>query len=256
MQHSRKEMPAQGSPCPRTPQPPSSCPGRAAPTFTVRDVGGAVEVGAGVARAGDAMVLAELGLVGAHGAADAPVGGGVVVVARRAVHCGGGAGRRGRWGHLPGGSLPSPRPVASHHPRPAPGGAHARPRPQTQPRPWLTSCAGLRVCPSAGTGGQNRTVRCWKSGVGGGLGGGTEGTGVGPGVAAPRWGVSAPAWPRVAGAGVRPVASTGLSSERGGPPGAARQHRSGPSERWWGPGSRPAWVCLEARAAGPRTGWV
>lgn len=56
--------------------------------FTVRDVGGAVEVGAGVARAGDAMVLAELGLVGAHGAADAPVGGGVVVVARRAVHFG------------------------------------------------------------------------------------------------------------------------------------------------------------------------
>ena len=61
--------------------------GRAALTFAVCDVGGAVEVRAGVARTGDAVVLAELGLVGADGAADAAVGGGVVVVAGRAVHC-------------------------------------------------------------------------------------------------------------------------------------------------------------------------
>lgn len=83
---------------PGLPVPPTACPlprgpGRTAPTFAVRDVGGAVEVGAGVAWAGDAVVLAKLGLVGAGGAADAPVGGGGVVVARGAAHCGGGA----RW---------------------------------------------------------------------------------------------------------------------------------------------------------------
>lgn len=53
------------------------------------DVGGAIEVRAGVAWTGDTVVLAKLGLVGADGTADAPVGGGVVMVARGAVHCGG-----------------------------------------------------------------------------------------------------------------------------------------------------------------------
>lgn len=52
------------------------------------DVGGAVKVGARVAWAGEAVVLAELRLVCAHGAADAAVGVGVVVVTGGAVHCG------------------------------------------------------------------------------------------------------------------------------------------------------------------------
>lgn len=54
-------------------------------TFAVGDVGGAVKVGGGVPRAGDAVVLPELGLVGPRRAADAAVGGGVVVVSRSAV---------------------------------------------------------------------------------------------------------------------------------------------------------------------------
>lgn len=62
---------------------------RATLTFAVCDVGGPIKIGAGVARAGDTMVLAKLGLIGAHRTADAPVGGGVVVVAGGAVHCGG-----------------------------------------------------------------------------------------------------------------------------------------------------------------------
>lgn len=62
---------------------------RAALTFAVCDVGGTIKISAGVAWTGDAMVLAKLRLIGAHGTADAPVGGGIVVVARRAVHCGG-----------------------------------------------------------------------------------------------------------------------------------------------------------------------
>ena len=61
------------------------------------DVGGSVEVRGGVPRAGDAVVLAELGLVGPGRAADAAVGGGVVVVTRSAVHWGRGAGVRERW---------------------------------------------------------------------------------------------------------------------------------------------------------------
>lgn len=40
------------------------------------------------------MVLAKLGLIGAHRTADAPVGGGIVVVARRAMYCRGTCG----WG--------------------------------------------------------------------------------------------------------------------------------------------------------------
>lgn len=77
--------------------------GKAAPTFAVCDVGGAVEVCAGVARTGDAVVLAKLGLVGADRAADAPVGGGIVVVAGGAVHCGGGGtGGKGQAAFSPG----------------------------------------------------------------------------------------------------------------------------------------------------------
>lgn len=69
-----------------------------APTFAVGDTGGAVEVGAAAPWAGDAVVLAELRLVGADRAAHAAVGGGVVVVAGGAVHCGAG----GHWrGHSP-----------------------------------------------------------------------------------------------------------------------------------------------------------
>ena len=125
MRWAREESPASRSVSPRTrpevrahpalttcPQSPpgtrsSSAVGRAAPTFAVCDVGGAVEVCAGVARTGDAVVLAKLGLVGADRAADAPVGGGVVVVAGGAVHCGGGGGRWERAGGiLPGAPCP------------------------------------------------------------------------------------------------------------------------------------------------------
>lgn len=69
-------------------------------TLAVCDVGGTIKIGAGVARTGDAMVLAKLGLIGAHGTADTPVGGGIVVVSGRAMHCRGtggwGAGGRGQ----------------------------------------------------------------------------------------------------------------------------------------------------------------
>lgn len=107
-----------GSPrCP-TPRPV----GRAALTFAVCDVGGAVEVRAGVSRTGDAVVLAELGLVGANGAADAAVGGGVVVVAGGAVYCRGGK-RSG--GHSPWGSLPSMADSAEF---------------KALPHLWVTSC--------------------------------------------------------------------------------------------------------------------
>lgn len=56
-------------------------------TLALRDAGGAVEVGGGVSRAGDAVVLPELRLVGPHGAADAAVHRGVVVVTRRTLDC-------------------------------------------------------------------------------------------------------------------------------------------------------------------------
>lgn len=69
-------------PSPRTPPLP-----RVSLTFAVCDIGGPIKIGAGVARTGDAVVLAKLRLIGAHRTADAPVGGGIVVVARRAVHC-------------------------------------------------------------------------------------------------------------------------------------------------------------------------
>lgn len=81
--------------------------GGAAPTFAVRDVGRAVKVSAGVARAAEAVALAKLGLVGAHRAADAPVGGRVIVVAGGAVHCGGGTGAGGKGRPFPQVSLPS-----------------------------------------------------------------------------------------------------------------------------------------------------
>jgi len=55
-------------------------------TFAVGDVGGSVEVRGGVPRAGDAVVLAKVRLVGSSCAADAAVGGGVVVMTRSAVH--------------------------------------------------------------------------------------------------------------------------------------------------------------------------
>lgn len=75
---------------------PPHCPAFPAPllvgvilTFAMCDVGGTIKIGAGVTRTGDAVVLAKLGLIGGHGTADAPVGGGVVVVSWRAVYCGG-----------------------------------------------------------------------------------------------------------------------------------------------------------------------
>lgn len=80
--------------CPTTPGTPNPLAlGRTTPTFAMRDVGGPIKVGAGVAWTGDAMVLAKLGLVGADRAADAAVGGGVVVMPWGAVHCRGGL----RW---------------------------------------------------------------------------------------------------------------------------------------------------------------
>ena len=66
-------------------------PGR---TLALGDVGGAVEVRGGVPRAGYAVVLPELGLVRPGRAADAAVGGGVVVVTWSAVHWRRGAGVR------------------------------------------------------------------------------------------------------------------------------------------------------------------
>lgn len=118
---------------PGLPVPPTACPlprgpGRTAPTFAVRDVGGAVEVGAGVAWAGDAVVLAKLGLVGAGGAADAPVGGGGVVVARGAAHCGGGA----RWWER------APAPGLTRSSRPFPT---ARGPPASSPRTGRALCS-------------------------------------------------------------------------------------------------------------------
>lgn len=56
-------------------------------TFAVGDIGGPIKISAGVARTGDTVVLAKLGLIGAHRAADAPVGGGIIVVAGGTVHC-------------------------------------------------------------------------------------------------------------------------------------------------------------------------
>lgn len=76
-----------GLTCPLLRGPPFPASVGATLTFAVCDVGGTIKIGAGVARTGDAMVLAKLRLIGAHGTTDAPVGGGIVVVARRAVDC-------------------------------------------------------------------------------------------------------------------------------------------------------------------------
>lgn len=57
-------------------------------TFTLGHGRGAVEVRGGVAGAGDAVILAEVWLVGAHGTADAAVDAGIVVMTRGALNCG------------------------------------------------------------------------------------------------------------------------------------------------------------------------
>lgn len=62
-------------------------------TFAVCDIGGPIKISAGVARTGDTVVLAKLRLIGAHRTADAPVGGGIIVVAGGTVHCRGHGGR-------------------------------------------------------------------------------------------------------------------------------------------------------------------
>lgn len=70
---------------PPTPSPshPSS------PTFALGHGGGAIEVGGGVAGTGDAVILPKIGLVGAHGAADAAVDARVVVMPGGALDWGG-----------------------------------------------------------------------------------------------------------------------------------------------------------------------
>lgn len=75
----------QFTPCLSPPPPlhPSS------PTFALGHRGRAVKVGGGVARTGDAVILPKIGLVGAHGAADAAVDARVVVVSRGALDWGG-----------------------------------------------------------------------------------------------------------------------------------------------------------------------
>jgi len=75
--------------CPPPPSHPSS------PTFALGHRGGAVEVGGGVARTGDAVILPKIGLVGAHGAADAAMDAGVVVMPRGALDWGGGQRAKG-----------------------------------------------------------------------------------------------------------------------------------------------------------------
>lgn len=56
-------------------------------TLALGHAGGAIEVSACIPRAAGAEVLTEVWLVGAHGAADAAVDAGVVVVARGALDC-------------------------------------------------------------------------------------------------------------------------------------------------------------------------
>lgn len=56
-------------------------------TFAVRDIGGAIKICTGVARAGDAVVLTKLRLVCSHRAPDTSVCCGVVIVSRRTVNC-------------------------------------------------------------------------------------------------------------------------------------------------------------------------
>lgn len=73
------------TPAHSTPTPPEH---HALLTFALGHGGGAVEVGGGVAGAGDAVILPKIGLVGAHGAANAAVDAGVVVVPGRALDWG------------------------------------------------------------------------------------------------------------------------------------------------------------------------
>lgn len=54
-------------------------------TFAVGDIGGTIEVSGGIPRAGDAVVLSKLRLVGSCWAADTAVGTGVVVMSRSTV---------------------------------------------------------------------------------------------------------------------------------------------------------------------------
>ncbi len=62
-------------------------------TFALHDVSGAIKVGGGVSRAGDAVVLPKLSLIRARGTADAAVCAGVVVMTWRALDCR----SRGQW---------------------------------------------------------------------------------------------------------------------------------------------------------------
>ena len=56
-------------------------------TFALHEVSGAIEVGGGVSRTGDAVVLPKLSLKRARGTADAAVCAGVVVMSWRALDC-------------------------------------------------------------------------------------------------------------------------------------------------------------------------
>lgn len=71
-------------------QPAPGC-GRAQTFFTLtlalRDARGTIEISGCVAGAGNAVILPELCLIGAHGAADAAVDRGVVVMTGRALDC-------------------------------------------------------------------------------------------------------------------------------------------------------------------------
>lgn len=81
-------------------------------TFALGHGGGAVEVGGGVAGAGDAVILPKIGLVGAHGAANAAVDASVVVVPGRALDWGSGKQRGLKRGHGPTGPPPITPPGA------------------------------------------------------------------------------------------------------------------------------------------------
>lgn len=80
----------EGPPVHTMPAPPPSHP--SSPTFALGHRGGAVEVGGGVAGTGNAVILPKIGLVGAHGAADAAVDARVVVMPGGALDWGGGGG--------------------------------------------------------------------------------------------------------------------------------------------------------------------
>lgn len=73
------------------------------PTFALGHRGGAIEVGGGVAGTGDAVILPKIGLVGAHGAADAAMDTGVVVMPGGALDWGQSKGAASAAGTAPGG---------------------------------------------------------------------------------------------------------------------------------------------------------